>query len=211
MKEPRGRSGRVPPGFYLVFVFNCKTKGRVLEAACLSLCPTSPRDEERDAKGTRQSRFYPSLGSAFPVPMRPPGPTEQQLPLSWGWKRSSCGVMPQAGVSIAPALLSFSPFFFFSLLIPGNKARGQLRPAAHPAAGTAGALLTGISALQVIPEKSLCQSQPSGCPGVSGQVRVLAGAGMFWESRRGAHPAAPGAAWQRDGYFWAVKGKLSNC
>lgn len=122
-------------------------------------------------------------------------------------------MMPQAGVSITPALLSFSPFFFFfPLLIPGNKARGQLRPAAHPAAGRAGAPLTcGISALQVIPEKSLCQSQPCGCPGVSGQVRVLAGAGMFWKSRRGVHPAAPGAAQQRGGYFWAAKGKLSNC
>lgn len=75
----RSRSGRVPPGSYFVFVFNCETKGRVLEAACLSLCPTSSWDEERDAKGTWQFRFYPSL-----FPRDPQAPPSSSCPFPGG-------------------------------------------------------------------------------------------------------------------------------
>lgn len=85
----------------------------------------------------RRERGNPDF--IHPCSHESPSPTEQQLPLSWGWRGSSCGVMPQAGVSISPALLSFSPFFFFFFFFfPFNPWKQSQRAAAPGSASCCG-------------------------------------------------------------------------
>lgn len=91
--------------------------------------------------------------------------------------------MPQAGVAIAAALLSFNPFFCFCFFFfPFNPWKQSQRAAAPGSASRWDLGFAGDSRKIPWPKRAL------GLPGGFWAGQGIGRSGDIWESRRGAHP-----------------------